>query len=238
MRSGLLDALADTPVGCAFVPRRIAARELVPLRWFDDFELAIVRRGVVIRQRVSASGATVSVDAVGPGSLLPLGVQVGRTGACSAYAATDVALCLASRRAMDEHDDGSCLGDLLRLESLALERVERLVDARGRATATAKVAGLLCALADTLSPEPGRTRLPHALQRADMAALLVMRRETFCRALGDLVRRGLVERGPDGIQLLDRNGLEAAATQPSQRISGVRIRAIHSDDRDVDEEAS
>ena len=58
-------------------------------------------------------------------------------------------------------------------------------------------------LAETLSPPRVRKRLPAGLQQRDLAKLIGLRHETFCRVLGQLESEGVIERDPDGILLVD-----------------------------------
>jgi CRP-like cAMP-binding protein len=98
---------------------------------------------------------------------------------------------------------------IVALYASALDRLERIAHARSRSTALARVAALLCALADTLSPPRRLAYVPAALQQRDLAALLGMRHESVCRAVGTLARHGAVSRTGDGIALIDRAHLEA-----------------------------
>jgi hypothetical protein len=185
---------------CQLTSRPLDGRAFLPTRWFNDYAFGLVRRGVLIRQRVSSSGEAVAIDAAGPGCLVPLAdAQPGVTG----YAATDLLVCLATEKSGDASDPRTA-SDLVALQRAAMDRIERLADARGRARAEHRVAALLRALCDTLSPPHTRTRLPSGLQQRDLALLLGMRHETLCRVLGRMERDGLVARTPDGIVVDDR----------------------------------
>jgi hypothetical protein len=195
---------------CAFRCLFVGARQPLPPRWFGSYGLALVRRGVIVRQRVDRHGAATAVDAVGPGGALPL--SEGGDTSCAGYAAVDALLCLCPRRPLRAAIDAGAptSGQVVALHAAALDRVERIAGARCRPTAVARVAALLCALADTLSPPRRLACIPAALQQRDLALLLSMRHESVCRALTVLAQRGTLTRSDDGIRLLDRPRLETA----------------------------
>ncbi len=187
----------------------LSPRQTIPESWFHDYGVGLVRRGAIIRQRYDRHGRAVAVDAIGPGGLVPLTQGSGSSAACTGYAATGVLACLvtSSELALLLEASPAVAHDLLRLQAQALDRVERLADARGRATVIERVTALLCALFDTMSP--GRSGdLPVDLQQRDLAALCATRHESVCRALRQLSNRGLVMRTPDGLRLVDRERLE------------------------------
>jgi CRP-like cAMP-binding protein len=188
----------------------VSAREPLPPRWFTTFGLALVRRGIVIRQRIDAEGTAIAIDAVGPGGAMPL--SDGGDTSPSGYAVDDALLCLCPRRTLREAVDAGAptAAQVVTLHAAVLDRVERIAHARGRATATGRVAALLCVLADTLSPPRRLACLPPSLQQRDLAALLAMRHESVCRAIGALARRGAIARTAEGTVLLDRARLESA----------------------------
>jgi hypothetical protein len=195
---------------CAFRCLFVGARQPLPPRWFGSYGLALVRRGVIVRQRIDPHGSATAIDAVGPGGALPL--SEGGDASCSGYAATDALLCLCPRRPLRAAIDAGAptSGEAVALHTAVLDRVERIASARCRPTAVARVAALLCALADTLSPPRRLACVPAALQQRDLAALLSMRHESVCRALAVLAHRGTLARTDDGIRLLDRARLETA----------------------------
>ena len=208
-QNGLLGQLVGGGQGrCAFRCLFVGARQPLPPRWFGSYGLAFVRRGIVIRQRVDSHGSATAVDAIGPGGAMLL--AEGGDASSSGYAADEVLLCLCARRTLRATIDAGAPGSaqIIELHASSLDRVERIAAARCRPTAVARVAALLCALADTLSPPRRLTRIPGTLQQRDLAALLSMRHESVCRALGLLVRRGAVGRADDGLRLLDRLTLE------------------------------
>jgi CRP-like cAMP-binding protein len=206
-RIDALVSLVDSPTGCAFACVSLAARQPIPESWSGAHAMALVRRGILVRQRVDSHGRAIALDALGPGCATPLHAEDGTAG----YAASDALVCLLPRAA---HHDAVTHGDrtahdVVRLHASALARVERIAEARGRANAEARVAGLFCALVDTISPDAPSDVVPSALTHRDFAALLAMRHESVCRAFTRLVSRRAVERVPSGIRIVDRAMLEA-----------------------------
>ena len=198
---------------CAFRSLAVRARAPLPSRWFREYGLGIVRRGIVLRQRLDSHGRAIAVDAVGPGGLVSLSMAVGggEDSSDGGYAVNDVILCACPTEPMQ----GSMAThpqtprDVVRLQSQALDRMERLVDARGRMTVVERVAATLLALVDSLSPFRRTEVISSDLQQTDLAALVSARQETVCRALRALERRGLIARDGDGIRIADRQRLEA-----------------------------
>jgi CRP-like cAMP-binding protein len=195
---------------CAFRCLLVATRHALPPRWFGSYGLALVRRGILVRQRVDVHGSATAVDVLGPGAAMPLS-EGGETSSAG-YAADDALVCLCPVRALRAAVDAGwpTSSEVVTLQATALDRVERIAGARSRPTALSRVAALLGVLADTLSPPRRLTTIPAALQQRDMAALLAMRHESVCRALGILECRGALARGEDGIRLLHRARLETA----------------------------
>jgi|SRR5581483_5323167 len=181
---------------CAFESLRIDARTPLPDRWHGDATLALVRRGIVVRQRVDARGRVATVDAAGIGSVIPID-----EGGARIWAVTDAVLCLLPRDAGDGWD-------VTKLVRAVLDRVERIAEARGRSSSVSRAAALLCVLADTLTPTP-RALVPADLPQRMMASLAGLRQESICRAFKRLLRRNLVMRDDRGLHLLDREALEA-----------------------------
>ena len=209
---GALGTLVDSATSrCALRCLFVAARHPLPPRWFGAYGLALVRRGILVRQRVGACGSAVAVDAIGPGGAAPL-LDSGEA-TSGGYAADDALVCLIPKSALRGALDAGApsASYIVTLHLAALERVERIADARGRTTATGRVAALLCALADTLALPRRLDTVPAALQQRDMAALLAMRHESVCRALGVLEGRRWLARGGDGIRVTDRARLETAS---------------------------
>jgi CRP-like cAMP-binding protein len=197
--------------GCRFRGLALAARRPIPGAWFSTYRMGLVRRGVLIRQRVDRQGRVTAVDAAGPGCMFLLGDpgEAAPASMVSGYAATDARVCLCSRTTMDEALKGADVcGDLIRMQEAALDRVERFADARGRPSAEARIAAVLVTLADTLSPPRQRDRIPADFQQRDVARLAGLRHETVCRLLGNLEGRGVVQRDREGLLIGDREALE------------------------------
>ena len=141
---------------CAFRSLAVRARAPLPSRWFREYGLGIVRRGIVLRQRLDSHGHAIAVDAVGPGGLVSLSMAVGggEDSSVGGYAVNDVILCACPTEPMQglmaTHPQTP--RDVVRLQAQALDRMERLVDARGRMTVVERVAATLLALVDSLSP--------------------------------------------------------------------------------------
>ncbi len=190
-RLGCLDAVTGkTKDACQFTTATVAAR--APLPVWGDYDLAWMRRGVVIRERPALDGRATAIDAAGPGCMFPIDEY------CTGYAATNAMVCLLRRDSLHkalEHGQGLQLIELYRATLL---RVERLSHARGARSVREKVCRLLVVLAESLSPPRIREDLPDGLQQRDMARLLGVRHESVCRVIGELEREGLLERGPTG----------------------------------------
>jgi CRP-like cAMP-binding protein len=197
---------------CALRCLALPARASLPPRWFQDYALGVVRRGIVIRQRVDVQGRAVTVDVVGPGGLLPF-AERGHADAASrsGYAVGELLVCVCPRGAMDRAvaTESETAQDLVRLQARAIERMDRLADARGRPKVIERVASILCALADCLPPAPGGDFVSSDLLHVDYGALVTARQESVCRAFGVLERRGLIARSSGGVQILDRPALQA-----------------------------
>lgn len=152
----------------------LEARDEIPASWFSRYAFAIVRRGVLVRERVDPNVGRTAIDAAGRGAYVPLGLARGVTG----YAASRVLMCVYRSVSLDGLTVQDGLGDLMKLSGETLERVERIAEARGRASAADRVA----ALHSTLEGYFGAHTFDDLLQR-DLAALLGIRSETVCRVL-------------------------------------------------------
>ncbi|MBX3248689.1 MAG: Crp/Fnr family transcriptional regulator [Myxococcales bacterium] len=193
-RLAVLEPLVGaTKEACAFSTVHLASRLPIPPSW-ASFGIALIRRGVLIRQRVDDDGHATAIDAAGPGCLVPLDELEGH-----GYAIGDTIVCMCPRSRLDEALSGASVAqDLLDLHRSAIRRVERLAEARGASSGVRKVARCLVVLAETLSPPRVRDDLPLGFQQRDLAALIGMRHESVCRALGVLERDGCVTRGGNG----------------------------------------
>jgi CRP-like cAMP-binding protein len=209
VRSNVLEGLVHREAGCAFRCLSVPARQPLPARWRGDYGFALVRRGIVVRQRTDGSGRATSIDIAGPGSAVPIGGQ-GDDGA-GGYAVDDVMLCLVPTEAFGEAVVGGQGGarDVVSAQSAVLQRVERIAEARSRASATSRVASLLLAIGDTLSPLRPSTVIPSAIQQRDLASLLALRHESVCRSVASLEKSGFVQRSSGGLRIVDRPALEA-----------------------------
>lgn len=207
-RARILEQLVDQPGGCAFRCLSVAAREPLPMAWRRTYGLALVRRGIIVRQRIDAHGRATAIDVAGPGSAFPIGREEDGT---IGYAVDDAMLCLCPSPVLDATVDGGSAGAraVVGAHAAVLARVERIAEARSRATASSRVAALLVTIADTLSDRP-LTSIPAAILQRDLGALVALRHESVCRIVAALARRGVIERGPHGLHIADRAALEAA----------------------------
>lgn len=210
-QNAFADLVGTQPGACAFSRLTLEARAPIPSRWYGLYTIGLIRRGVLIRQRVDSLGRATAIDAAGPGCLVPLD-EVRGSVTVGGYAATRVLVCVLPSevigRAVRAGDPTA--PDLIRLQAEALERVERIADARGRSTVDERVAALLIALSETLGPPRPEVPIPSGLQQRDMAALLGVRHESVCRSIRKLEARGFIVRDPDGMRIADRAGLMAA----------------------------
>lgn len=181
-RAGRLEALVGGTRGCALRAYPLEARQPLPSTWGERHSVGIVRRGWVLRSRSDGRGHQTAVDLAGPGSLIPLRIR-GEHAVPSGLAATRAIVCLVPDDVLGARSgDATLLRDLLDMKADALDRVERIADARGRETAGDKVAALIDALAEMRGPTHPRG-VPDGLQQRDLAALLQIRPETVCREL-------------------------------------------------------
>lgn len=205
------ELVGNAPGACAFLRLSLEPRAPIPGRWYGTYTMGLIRRGVLIRQRVDSLGRASAIDAAGPGCLVPLGEARG-TVAVGGYAATRVLVCVVPTGVLERsvRSDEATAPDLIRLQMEALERVERIADARGRTTVDERVAALLIALTETLAPARSEVVIPSGLQQRDMAALLGVRHESVCRSIRKLESRGAIIREPEGLRIADRGRLEVA----------------------------
>jgi CRP-like cAMP-binding protein len=186
---------------------KVEARAFTPSVWLEHHAFGLIRRGVLIRQRLDDAGVAIAVDAAGPGCMFPIDPshRTGLSVACD-YAATDLIVCLCPTRVVDDVlDDSRSVGrDLLALHAATLDRVERIAQCRGTRNTRSRVASLILVLCDTLSPPRTRSSLPAGLQQRDMSKLLGIRHESFNRALRELEEEGAVVRDQGVITIVDR----------------------------------
>jgi hypothetical protein len=204
--------LLDEAAGeSAFDSLAVEARSALPATWLSRYGFAVVRRGYLIRQRADPAGRATAVDAVGPGCCFPLDRALAATGGARVlgYGVTRALVCLCDGETLERGllEGGPVALQIHQLESEAISRMERLADARARPGAAAKIAALLCALADTLAP--GVDRIPAEFLQRDLAGLVSIRHESVCRVLRDFSRHGLIAKDVDGLVLADRAQLQA-----------------------------
>ncbi|AKU95819.1 hypothetical protein AKJ09_02483 [Labilithrix luteola] len=202
------EGLVQRESGCAFRCLAVPARQPLPERWRADYGFALVRRGIVVRQRVDSTGRATSIDIAGPGSALPIGAEA--DDGAGGYAVDDVMLCLCPTSSLDAAVASGAAGarDVVNAQATILRRVERIAEARSRASATSRVAAMLLAIGDTLSPGRALNIIPSAIQQRDLASLLALRHESVCRSVASLEEKHLVQRGDSGLTLVDRRALE------------------------------
>lgn len=195
----------------AFDSLAVEARSALPATWLSRYAFAVVRRGYLIRQRADPAGRATAVDAVGPGCCFPLDRALATYGGARVlgYAVTRAAVCLCDADTLERglSEGGATAVQIFQLQGEAIARMERLADARARPGAAAKIAALLCALADTL--RPGSGRIPAEFLQRDLAGLVSIRHESVCRVLREFSRNGLIAKDSDGIVLVDRAQLQA-----------------------------
>jgi hypothetical protein len=203
--------LADVGGETTFDSLAVEARSALPATWLARYAFAAVRNGFLIRQRADPSGRATAVDAVGPGSCFPLDRSLAAYGGARVlgYAVTRSQVCLCDSETLERGviEGGPVALHIHQLQSETIARMERLADARARPGAAAKVAALLCALADTLCPGAGR--IPAEFLQRDLAGLVSIRHESVCRVLREFGRHGLISKDSDGILIADRAQLQA-----------------------------
>jgi CRP-like cAMP-binding protein len=215
----MLEVLVDQPTGCAMRCLPVEARQPLPLRWRGEYSLALVRRGIIVRQRVDRGGRVASIDIAGPSSAIPIAART--DDGVAGYAVSDSMLCLVTaetletavtqqppRRRAATRGAASAAQDLALAQSAMRERVERIAEALTRTAALSRVACLLLAIADTLSPAIRLSTIPSTIQQRDLAALCALRHESVCRSIAELESRGIVARTPNGLYIVDRAELE------------------------------
>ena len=189
-RARLLMGLVESERGCLFRCLPSLDQAPLPMSWGGDYAFGLIRRGIVIRQRVDGAGRATAIDIAGPGSAIPISPD----GSATSYSLGDALVCLVPSVALY----GAMAKQRVALDVVAahrqiVERVERISDAKGRRSATARVAALLVTIVETLSPGRGAV-IPSAIRQRDLAALLALRHESVCRAMRVLERRSMIRR--------------------------------------------
>jgi len=193
---------------CEFDNVAVEARQPLPTSYGAAAGVAVVRRGLVVRQRDDGRGVVTAMDVVGPGQAFRTSTAAPdgqlHAHAVTGYAVDRTLLCIYEKPELPETN---LSGELYALLGESLDRVERFIVARARPAAVSRLAALLCVLQDSLGPRH-HGGIPGSLQQQDMASLLFMRHESVCRALRSLQNKELISRDGDGIVILDRAGLE------------------------------
>lgn len=209
-RAGVFEGLIEQPSGCAFRCVSLAARQPLPADWRGEYGIALVRRGIIVRQRIDAHGRATAIDIAGAGSALPIASRDddGSTG----YAVVDAMLCLCPSSVLTASVDRGKEGarSVVTANAAVLARVERIAEARGRPTASSRVGALLVAIADTLSTGRRLESIPSSIQQRDIASLLALRHESVCRVVTCFTRTGALKKTAQGLQIVDREALDAA----------------------------
>ena len=119
VRGNVLMDLVDRPDGCSMRSMTLEPRQVIPMHWFSRYQVGMVRRGILIRQRCDADGRSTAVDVVGTGCLFPvrLGTAIATGDNTPAgYAVTRSLVCLASEQAVESSfvEGGSSARDVHR----------------------------------------------------------------------------------------------------------------------------
>jgi hypothetical protein len=208
--TGVFAGIVEQPSGCAFRCLSLAARQPLPDGWRGEYSVALVRRGIVVRQRVDTHGRATAIDIAGSGSALPIASR--EDDGSGGYAVDDAMLCLCPSSVLTAAVDGGHEGarGAVAASAAVLARVERISEARSRPTASSRVGTLLVTIADTLSAGRRLETIPAAIQQRDLAALLALRHESVCRVVASFTRRGVLKKTTQGLEIVDRDALEAA----------------------------
>jgi len=205
---GLFETSPHSMPKCYFDNVAVEEHEAIPASYDKHPGIAVVRRGLIVRQREDSNGNATAVDVVGPGQAFRTGVAPSDSNdggdTVTGYAVERALLCMYSKPELPQTDVSS---QMYHLMMQSIDRMERFIVARARATSESRVASLLCALQDSLGPRR-QGRIPASLRQQDMASLLFLRHESVCRALRSLREGGLVSCDADGIRIIDRVALQ------------------------------
>lgn len=108
VRRRVFEGLVHREAGCAFRCVPVAARQPFSMDWRADYGFALVRRGIVVRQRTDYTGRATSIDIAGPGSTFPIGAET--DDGAGGYAVDDAMLCLCPSDSLDEVIGGGATG--------------------------------------------------------------------------------------------------------------------------------
>jgi len=181
----------------------------------SDFLYTVVTGRVKVF-KLTARGADVILDIFGPGD--PVGavaVYESRPYPASAVAIEPTTCVLVPRQAffsLLETYPTMVRGLLVGLTHRLSELTNRLTELSG-GRVEERLASLLLKLADSVGqPGPDGTRIPVALSRQELAAMIGTTIETSIRIMSRWGKQGIVRTEKDGFVLLDRAALEAASS--------------------------
>ncbi len=210
----------ECPLGaqgaCAFIPRKVAAGTQLWPQGDVPREVLFVKRGLLARSVIDASGQELATAVRGPRSLLGVEALRGQPARASIEALTDAVVCAASPAAVRQstglmdsgssHSAGQAANarNLWQLTLDELLRVERDGELRS-GSATSRVARFLL-LGGGLIVSGGHG----AFSKRHVAALLGLRPETMSRCLRGLASADLIETGRE-VRILDEPGLRELA---------------------------
>jgi CRP-like cAMP-binding protein len=177
--------------------------------------LFLLARGVVKLVRSLDSGRDVIVELVGPGEVLGEAALtdggVYDASAICVHPSTALAVGREAAQAfVTSHP--AAIRNVLALLQASLRRAHLRVEDLSIFGARQRIARFLIRLADwTGRQECGRTVVPLALSRQELAALVGTTMETTIRVMSGLRQQGLVEAARRGVVLTDRAALEMVA---------------------------
>lgn len=199
VRAGVCRSLVTRQQGCAFRSKRLGAREELPASWFNEYALALVRRGFIAHGPLEGEGELLTIDLVGAGGAMSLHENPPAGG----YAATEALVCLLPRQELSSPRDSTMLHELWIAQGRELARVSGFSAVRAHGSARSRVGALLRTLFEMLE---GRT-ISSALRQTTLASLAGIRRESFCRELSHWIASGAVQIDSNGIHLVSPRAL-------------------------------
>jgi CRP-like cAMP-binding protein len=177
--------------------------------------LFLIARGVVKLVRSLDSGRDVIVELVGPGDVLGEAALtdggVYDASAICVHPSTALAIGRGAAQAFVTSNP-EAIRNVLALLHASLQRAHLRVEDLSIFGVRQRIARFLIRLADwTGRQERGRTIVPLALSRQELAALVGTTTETTIRVMSGLRQQGLVEPARRGVVLTDRAALETVA---------------------------
>jgi len=177
--------------------------------------LFLITRGVVKLVRSLDSGRDVIVELVGPGDVLGEAALtdggVYDASAICVHPSTALAIGRGAAQAFVTSNP-EAIRNVLALLHASLQRAHLRVEDLSIFGVRQRIARFLIRLADwTGRQERGRTIVPLALSREELAALVGTTTETTIRVMSGLRQQGLVEPARRGVVLTDRAALETVA---------------------------